>query len=91
MTRNAVSGWPKGWISTLVIHGDYKNINLLIEEGGKLETMDGFLALTNRLRKPIIITSLSAKNHGVYKTNCPCGYREYIHISHSIGVDFLNQ
>jgi trk system potassium uptake protein len=86
MTRNAVSGWPKGWILRLVIHGDYKNINLLIEEG--LETMDGFLALTNS-SETNIITSLSAKNHGVYKTIAHVDTREYIHISHSIGVDSL--
>lgn len=72
--------------SALVIHGDYKNINLLIEEG--LETMDGFLALTNS-SETNIITSLSAKNHGVYKTIAHVDTREYIHISHSIGVDSL--
>lgn len=72
--------------STLVIHGDYKNINLLIEEG--LETMDSFLALTNS-SETNIITSLSAKNHGVYKTVAHVDTREYIHISHSIGVDSL--
>ncbi len=72
--------------ATLVIHGDYKNINLLIEEG--LETMDGFLALTNS-SETNIITSLSAKNHGVYKTIAHVDTREYIHISHSIGVDSL--
>lgn len=71
---------------TLVIHGDYKNINLLIEEG--LETMDGFLALTES-SETNIITSLSAKNHGVYKTIAHVDTREYIHISHSIGVDSL--
>ena len=70
----------------LVIHGDYKNINLLIEEG--LETMDGFLALTES-SETNIITSLSAKNHGVYKTIAHVDTREYIHISHSIGVDSL--
>jgi trk system potassium uptake protein TrkA len=71
---------------TLVIHGDYKNINLLMEEG--LETMDGFLALTES-SETNIITSLSAKNHGVYKTIAHVDTREYIHISHSIGVDSL--
>ena len=72
--------------SALIIHGDYKNINLLIEEG--LETMDGFLALTDS-SETNIITSLSAKNHGVYKTIAHVDTREYIHISHSIGVDSL--
>jgi len=72
--------------NSLVIHGDYKNITLLIEEG--LETMDGFLALTDS-SETNIITSLSAKNHGVYKTIAHVDTREYIHISHSIGVDSL--
>lgn len=71
---------------TLVIHGDYKNIELLIEEG--LEEMDAFISLTES-SETNIITSLSAKNHGVYKTIAHVDTREYIHISHSIGVDSL--
>jgi trk system potassium uptake protein TrkA len=71
---------------TLVINGDYKNIELLVEEG--LEDMDAFLALTES-SETNIITSLSAKNHGVYKTIAHVDTREYIHISHSIGVDSL--
>jgi len=79
------------WLSerlsnSLVIHGDYKNVDLLIDEG--LEEMDGFLALTES-SETNIITSLSAKNHGVYKTIAHVDTREYIHISHSIGVDSL--
>lgn len=79
------------WLSerlnnTLVIHGDYKNIELLIEEG--LEEMDAFISLTDS-SETNIITSLSAKNHGVYKTIAHVDTREYIHISHSIGVDSL--
>ncbi|MBN7810543.1 Trk system potassium transporter TrkA [Algoriphagus sp. H41] len=72
--------------NTLVINGDYKNIELLVEEG--LEQMDAFLALTMS-SETNIITSLSAKNHGVYKTIAHVDTREYIHISHSIGVDSL--
>lgn len=72
--------------NSLVINGDYKNIELLIEEG--LEQMDAFIALTES-SETNIITSLSAKNHGVYKTIAHVDTREYIHISHSIGVDSL--
>ena len=72
--------------NTLVINGDYKNIELLVEEG--LEQMDAFLALTDS-SETNIITSLTAKNHGVYKTIAHVDTREYIHISHSIGVDSL--
>lgn len=79
------------WLSerlnhTLVINGDYKNIELLIEEG--LEKMEAFISLTES-SETNIITSLSAKNHGVYKTIAHVDTREYIHISHSIGVDSL--
>jgi trk system potassium uptake protein TrkA len=79
------------WLSerlnnALVINGDYKNIELLIEEG--LEEMQAFISLTES-SETNIITSLSAKNHGVYKTIAHVDTREYIHISHSIGVDSL--
>lgn len=79
------------WLSerldnTLVINGDYKNIDLLIEEG--LEEMEAFISVTES-SETNIITSLSAKNHGVYKTIAHVDTREYIHISHSIGVDSL--
>ncbi|MDI1323260.1 MAG: Trk system potassium transporter TrkA [Algoriphagus sp.] len=72
--------------NTLIINGDYKNVELLIEEG--LEQMDAFLALTES-SETNIIASLTAKNHGVYKTIAHVDTREYIHISHSIGVDSL--
>lgn len=79
--------WLAGHLAeTLVIHGDYKNIELLIDEG--LNSMEVFLALTES-SETNIITSLSAKNHGVYKTIAHVDTREYIHISHSIGVDSL--
>jgi trk system potassium uptake protein TrkA len=79
------------WLSerlnnTLIINGDYRNIELLIEEG--LEEMEAFISLTES-SETNIITSLSAKNHGVYKTIAHVDTREYVHISHSIGVDFL--
>ncbi|WP_373494564.1 Trk system potassium transporter TrkA [Aquiflexum sp.] len=79
------------WLSerldkTLVINGDYKNVELLLEEG--LEEMEAFISLTES-SETNIITSLSAKNHGVYKTIAHVDTREYIHISHSIGVDSL--
>ncbi|MEB2780538.1 Trk system potassium transporter TrkA [Algoriphagus sp. C2-6-M1] len=72
--------------NSLVINGDFKNVELLIEEG--LEQMDAFLALTES-SETNIIASLTAKNHGVYKTIAHVDTREYIHISHSIGVDSL--
>ncbi|GAB2610633.1 Trk system potassium transporter TrkA [Belliella aquatica] len=79
------------WLSerldnTLVINGDYKNIDLLVEEG--LEEMEAFISVTES-SETNIIASLTAKNHGVYKTIAHVDTREYIHISHSIGVDSL--
>jgi trk system potassium uptake protein len=79
------------WLSerldnTLVINGDYKNIELLGEEG--LEEMQAFISVTES-SETNIITSLTAKNHGVYKAIAHVDTREYIHISHSIGVDSL--
>lgn len=79
------------WLSerldnTLVINGDYKNIELLVEEG--LEEMQAFISVTES-SETNIITSLTAKNHGVYKAIAHVDTREYIHISHSIGVDSL--
>jgi trk system potassium uptake protein TrkA len=79
------------WLSerlnkSLVIHGEYRNIDLLVEEG--LEEMDAFISLTES-SETNIITSLSAKNHGVYKSIAHVDTREYVHISHSIGVDSI--
>ncbi|MEO1713696.1 MAG: Trk system potassium transporter TrkA, partial [Bacteroidota bacterium] len=50
---------------TLVINGEPSNIELLEEEG--LDSMDAFVALTTN-SETNIITSLTAKNHGVVKT-----------------------
>lgn len=72
--------------STLIIHGDNSNIDLLESEG--LNEMDAFLALTNN-SETNIIASLTAKNHGVYKTIAQVENKEYIHLSQNIGIDTL--
>jgi trk system potassium uptake protein TrkA len=72
--------------NTLVINGDANNIDLLVEEG--LDNMDAFISLTNN-SETNIISSLTAKNHGVYKTIAQVENKEYIHISQNIGVDTL--
>jgi trk system potassium uptake protein TrkA len=72
--------------NTLIIHGDYSNISLLEEEG--LNHMDALIALSNN-SETNIITSLTAKSHGVYKTIAQVENKEYIHISQNIGVDTL--
>lgn len=71
---------------TLVVCGDFSNVELLKEEG--LAHMDAFIALTNNAETNII-ASLTAKNNGVYKTIAQVENTEYIHISQNIGVDTL--
>ncbi len=72
--------------NTLIINGEPSNIDLLVEEG--LNHMDAFIALTPN-SETNIISSLTAKNHGVYKTIAQVENKEYIHISQNIGVDTL--
>lgn len=72
--------------NTLIINGEPSNIDLLEEEG--LNHMDAFIALTPN-SETNIIASLTAKNHGVYKTIAQVENKEYIHISQNIGVDTL--
>ena len=71
---------------TLIINGEPSNIDLLEEEG--LSRMDAFIALSPN-SETNIITSLTAKNHGVYKTIAQVENKEYVHISQDIGVDSL--
>ena len=71
---------------SLIIHGEPGNIDLLEEEG--LSNMDAFIALTPN-SETNIIASLTAKNHGVYKTIAQVENKDYIHISQNIGVDTL--
>ncbi|TXF89509.1 Trk system potassium transporter TrkA [Neolewinella aurantiaca] len=72
--------------NVLVIKGDYSNIDLLKEEG--LNGMDAFIAVTGN-SETNIISCLTARNHGVYKTIAQVENKEYIHISQNIGVDTL--
>ncbi|MEO0733982.1 MAG: Trk system potassium transporter TrkA, partial [Bacteroidota bacterium] len=72
--------------NVLVIKGDYNNIDLLVEEG--LDRMDCFVALTNN-SETNIISCLTARNHGVFKTIAQVENKEYVHISQNIGVDTL--
>lgn len=71
---------------SLVINGEPSNFDLLVEEG--LDNMDAVIALTNN-SEANIIASLTAKNHGVYKTIAQVENKEYTHISQNIGVDTL--
>ena len=72
--------------NVLVIKGDYTNVDLLEEEG--LDRMDAFIALTGN-SETNIISCLTARNHGVFKTIAQVENKAYIHISQNIGVDTL--
>ncbi len=71
---------------SIIINGDPTNSYLLAEVG--LERADAFVALTPN-PEANIISSLSAKNRGVYRTIAQVDNREYEHISQDIGVDTL--
>lgn len=70
----------------LVLNFSPSRTDLLESEG--LNNMDAFIALTPN-SEINIITSLTAKNHGVYKTIAQVDNKEYTHISQNIGVDTL--
>jgi len=72
--------------NALIINGRASNIELMEEEG--LNNMDAFIALTPN-SETNIIASLTAKNHGVFKTIAQVENKEYIHLSQRIGVDTL--
>ena len=74
--------------NVLVIKGEYNNIDLLQEEG--LDRMDAFIALTGN-SETNIISCLTARNHGVYKTIAQVENKEYIHISQNIGRGYPDQ
>lgn len=71
---------------TLVVKGEPNNIDLLREEG--LTQMDAFIALTPNTETNII-TSLLAKECGIYKTIALVDNAVYTHISQNIGVDTI--
>ena len=71
---------------TIVIHGDPTSPYLLKEVG--LDRADAFLGLGPNAESNII-SSLSAKRKGVYRTIALVDNREYEHISQNIGVDTL--
>lgn len=72
--------------NTLIIRGDYSNTEMLINEG--ISDMDAFIALT-RNSETNIITSLTAKKKGVFKTIAQVENSEYIHLSQEFGISSL--
>jgi trk system potassium uptake protein TrkA len=72
--------------NVMVINGDGRNADLLIEEG--LKNMDAFIAVTGN-SETNILSCLLAKKYGVKKTIALVENIDYIHISQNIGVDTL--
>ena len=72
--------------STLVIHGDGRNLELLEEEN--IRDMDAFIAVTGN-SETNIMSCLVAKSKGVKKTVALVENMDYINISQTIGIDTL--
>ncbi|MDX2415194.1 MAG: Trk system potassium transporter TrkA [Bacteroidales bacterium] len=71
---------------TLIINGDGRNADLLIEEG--IEKMDAFVAVTGN-SETNILSCLLAKRLGVKKTIAEVENVEYINLAENSGVDTI--
>lgn len=72
--------------NTLVINGDGRNIDLLMEEG--LAKMDTFIAVTGNSETNILSCAL-AKKAGVKKTIAEIENIDYIDFGESLGIDTI--
>ena len=72
--------------NTLVIQGDGRDINLLMEEG--LPDIDAFIAVTGN-SETNILSCLLAKDFGVKKTIAEVENMDYINLAEHIGVDSI--
>ncbi|MCD4681313.1 MAG: Trk system potassium transporter TrkA [Bacteroidales bacterium] len=72
--------------NTLVINGDAREIDLLIDEG--IKGMDAFIAVTDN-SETNILTCLHARKFGVKKTIALVENIDYIDISQNIGIDTI--
>ncbi len=72
--------------NTLVINGDGRNIDLLIEEG--IKKMDAFIAVTEN-SETNILSCLAAKQFGVKKTIAEIENIDYIDLAENIGIDTI--
>lgn len=71
---------------TLIINGDARNIDLLLDEG--INNIDAFIATTDS-SETNILTCLHAKKLGVKKTIALVENIDYIDISQNIGIDTI--
>ncbi len=75
--------------NTLVLHGDGRSIDFLIEEG--IESMDAFIAVTGDTETNIM-TCLLAKRRGVKKTIALVDNMDYMLLTQNLGIDtVINQ
>ena len=72
--------------SCLVINGDGRNVELLLEED--IQDMDAFISVTGN-SETNIMSCLVAKSKGVKKTIALVENMDYFQLSHSIGIDTL--
>ncbi len=70
--------------NSLVIHGDGRDIDLLIEEG--IKNMDAFIAVTGN-SEANILSCLHAKKLGVKRTISEVENIDYIDLAENIGID----
>ncbi len=70
--------------NTLVIHGDGRNINLLMDEG--LRNMEAFIAVTGN-SEANILSCMLAKRMGVRKTIAEIENLDYIEMAERMGID----
>jgi trk system potassium uptake protein TrkA len=72
--------------NTLVINGDGRDVNLLLEEG--LENMDAFIAVTGD-SEINILSCMLARKIGVKKTICEVEIIDYIGLAENMGIDTI--
>jgi trk system potassium uptake protein TrkA len=70
--------------NTLVINGDGRDMNLLMEEG--LNNMDAFISVTGD-SETNILSCVLAKNMGVKKTIAEVENMDYIALAENMGID----
>lgn len=84
--ENRCKWLAKNLKDVLVVKSNVTKLNELKEEG--LEEMDAFISLTDATQVNVL-TSLLAKNCGVYKTIALVDSMDYTRISQNIGIDTI--
>lgn len=72
--------------NTIVVHGDGRNTDLLVEEG--IRKSDAFIALTGNAETNIL-SCLIAKRLGVRKTIANIDNVDYVYLAENMGIDTI--